>query len=73
MLLKVNVFLSLKKTFLEYLNIALLSQKINAFELIIAEDKLKAITSLQYLTILRSLKHYLNLTDYLRNYVYYYA
>ena len=70
---KANVFISPKKTFLEYPDISLLDQKINAFGLATTEDKLEAIANIQYPTILEDLEHYLDLTEYLRNYVHYYA
>ena len=43
---KANVFISLKKTFLKYLNISLLNQKINVFELVTTENKLKTIANI---------------------------
>lgn len=45
----------------------------NFLDLIIEEEKLKAINSIKYLIILKKLKHYFNFTDYLRNYVSFYA
>ena len=69
---KYNILISSIKTFLEYLNINLLKRRVNLFDLVIAEDKLEAIKTLKYLTTLKVLKHYLDLTNYLRNNVYYY-
>ena len=69
---KYNILISPTKIFLDYFNINLLERRINLFDLIIAEDKLEAIKTLKYLIILRVLKYYLDLINYLRNNVYYY-
>ena len=50
----------------------LLSRKINSFNIIITKDKLKIISEIYYLSILDDLEYYLNLTGYLRSFVYYY-
>ena len=68
-----NITVSPSKTFLGYLDVQLLGRKVNSFGLISLEDKLKAIAQLQYPTTLRDLEHYLGLTGYLRQYVYFYA
>ena len=41
---KVNIILSSKKLFIEYLLISLLRQRVNNFDLIITADKIKIIT-----------------------------
>lgn len=45
----------------------------NFLDLIIEEKKFKAISSINYSITLKDLKHYLDLTSYLRNYVFFYA
>ena len=44
----------------------------NFIKLFIIENKLKIIKTIKYSTILKNLKYYLNLIDYLRNNVHYY-
>ena len=64
--MKFNIIISSIKIFLKYLNVNLLDKKINSFNLISLENKLKAILNLQYLSTLRELEYYLRLIDYLR-------
>lgn len=45
----------------------------NSFELFTADDKLKVIAQFHYSQTLDDLKHYLDLTEYLRNYIHFYA
>ena len=71
--IKYNISISPIKIFLGYLNINLLRRRVNSFGLITTENKLEVIRVLKYSTILRGLKHYLDLIGYLRNYIYYYA
>ena len=52
-----------RKLFLGYLFIKLLKQKVNGLELITAENKLKAISSLSFFYILKKLKIYLKITN----------
>ena len=68
-----NVFIKSTKAFLDYFSVSLLGQKINSFELAIVEDKLKTIAKLHFFRTLRQLKLYLDIIDWLRNYVYFYA
>jgi hypothetical protein len=68
-----NVALNLKKAFLNYSFIILLSQIIDVLELTIAEEKLVAIANLIFSLTLKELKIYLDLTKYLRVYVFWYA
>ena len=68
-----NIFIKSTKTFIEYFIVNLLNQKINSFDLIIAEDKLKVISLLKFPRILQQLKTYLKLISYLREYVSFYA
>ena len=64
--IKFNVFINLKKTFLRFLNVNLLDQKINSLNLITFEEKLKIINLLRYSQTLDDLKHYLRLIEYFR-------
>ena len=68
-----DIRLSLKKSYFDYSTVALLSQKMNAFDLIIAANKLAAIVNLKYSHTLKNLKIYLNFTEWLRNYIVWYA
>ena len=51
----------LKKFYLSYFIIALLSQKVDIFKLFTATDKLKTIMKLKFLYMLKMLKIYLSL------------
>lgn len=68
-----NILISLIKTFLNYFNVNFLKQRVNLFDLITIKNKFKTIKTLKYSTILKILKYYINLTNYLRNYVYYFT
>jgi hypothetical protein len=70
---KLNITLKTKKTYLDYLSISLLRQKVDSLDFITAKDKLKAIVKLSFFKTLRDLKKYLNAIDWLRDYVVYYA
>ena len=70
--MKFNIIISSIKVFLRYSNINLLNKKVNSFDLILLEDKLKAISNLQYFSTLRELEYYLKLIDYLYQYIYFY-
>jgi hypothetical protein len=70
---ELNITLKAKKTYLEYLSISLLRQKIDSLDLITAENKLKAIVKLSFLKTLKDLKKYLEMIEWLRDYVVYYA
>ncbi len=70
---KLNITLKTKKTYLEYFSISLLKQKIDSLELITAENKLKTIVKLSFLKTLKKLKKYLDMIEWLRDYVVYYA
>ena len=70
---KYNISIFLIKIFLNYFNINLLNRRVDLFDLVIAKNKLEAIKALKYSITLKDLKHYLDLADYLRDNVYYYA
>ena len=66
---KYNISIKSFKTFLIYPSIRLLNQKVNFLKLTTDENKLRAINNLKFSIILRQLKHYLGLTEWLRKYV----
>ena len=63
--MKYNITIALIKIFLGYLNINLLGRRINSFNIVIVEDKLKAISEIVYSATLGDLEYYLGLTGYL--------
>lgn len=69
----VNITFKTKKTYLNYFFISFLEQKINNLRLTTLKNKLKVIIILFFLKTLKNLKTYLNITKYLRNYIFYYA
>lgn len=68
-----NIRLSLEKSFLRYPSIKLLGQRVDALGLSTAEEKLAAITQLEFPRTLKDLETYLGMTGYLRQYCPYYA
>lgn len=70
---KFNVALKPSKTFLKYSTITLLRQKIDSFEMSTSIEKLKTILRLKFPLTLSHLEIYLKKTEYLRQYVLYYA
>jgi hypothetical protein len=68
-----NVTLNSKKIFLEYSSIMILKQVINVLDFITIKEKFVAIANLIFSLILKILKIYLNLIDYLRVYVSWYV
>lgn len=72
-LVEYNISISPSKTFLGYPNVNLLGRHVDSLGMATAEDKLKAISKLNYPTTLGDLEHYLGLTGYLRSSVHYYA
>ena len=63
--MKYNITITLIKIFLDYLNINLFNRRINSFNIVIVEDKLKAISKIIYLATLDNLEYYLDLIGYL--------
>ena len=61
------------KTFLDYLSIILLNQRVNGFDIIISKERTTAIRNLVFPKILKNLEIYLNFTNWLRQYIPYYA
>ena len=68
-----NIFLQLKKIFIDYSIVQLLNQKIDSFDLTTVEDKLRAIILLKFFKNFRQLKSYLGLTEFLRKYISHYV
>ena len=68
-----NISLSFKKLFLDYFTIALLEQKIDVFDFITTTDKLETIVKLDFSYTLKNLKIYLKFTEWLREFVTFYA
>ena len=68
-----NIVIKSIKTYLNYFSIALFDQKINNLNLIMIEKKLKVIFKFQFLNSFKLLKFYLNLTKWMKNYIFYYA
>ena len=62
-----------EKGFIGFPSVRLLGQHIDSFGLATAEDKIKAISDLQFPATLADLERYLGMTGYLRNYVPFYA
>lgn len=68
-----NIKLSPKKLFMGYPSIKLLGQRVDALGLSTAEEKLAAISQLEFPRTLKDLETYLGMTGYLRQYAPYYA
>ena len=68
-----DISLSFKKFFLDYFTVALLEQKMNAFEFIIVVDKLAAIIKLNFFYTLKNFEIYFDLIEWLRDFVLWYA
>ena len=68
-----RITLNSAKSYLDYLSIILLRQRVDAFELTILKKKLGAITKLTFSHTLKDLETYLDMTEWLRNYVPYYV
>ena len=61
------------KFYIEYSMITFLEQCVNALDLITVKKKIKIITNLQFSIILKALKAYLSLIEWLRFYIFYYT
>ena len=68
-----NISIKSIKIFLSYSNVVLLRQRVDALELSITDEKLKAIACLKFPDTLKELEHYLDLTEYIRNHIHYYS
>lgn len=70
---RMNIVIKLNKIFLNYSTIALLDQKIDNLDFIIAKNKLTIIRKLRFSRTLKYLEIYLDKTNYLCQYVSYYV
>lgn len=68
-----NISIQPTKSYLNYPNITLLSQRVNSLGLSTFEEKLKIVHLLKYPKTLAALEYYLGLTGYLRSSIHYYA
>ena len=71
--LEYNISIKPTKSYLNFLDVGLLSQQVNFLGLTTSPEKLKAIRLLTYPNTLGTLEYYLGLTVYLRNYIHFYA
>ena len=67
-----NIYLISAKAFLSYLLVQLLRQHVDVLNLTISENKLAVIRNLEFSRTLAALKRYLDMTDYLKQYISYY-
>ena len=70
---RLRIHLKPTKTYLGYLNIQLLGQYVDGLGLTTTQDKIEAITKLEFPKTLQELEAYLGLTGWLRNYIEKYA
>ena len=70
---EINIAFKSFKTFLEYLSIFLLKQKIDNLNLTTIEKKLKTILNFRFFPTFKYLKTYLNKTNYFCQYIFYYV
>ena len=70
---KFNIAIKSIKVFIDYSNVALLEQRVNSLKFSISEEKLRAIANIKFSETLQDLKHYLELIDYIRDHIHYYA
>ena len=70
---KMNVMLKSFKIYFGYFSMSLLDQKVDSLDLSIVEKKLKIILSISFSQSLKHLESYLKKTEYLRQYIFYYA
>ena len=68
-----GISFSSKKSFLSYFTVALLSQKIDAFDFSIVSEKLDAIARLNFSYTFKNLKIYFDLIDWLRKFIVFYV
>ena len=69
---KFNILIKSIKVFFDYPNVILLKQRVNVLNLFIIDEKLKIIAEFKFLSTFKNLKNYLDLTDYIRDHIYYY-
>ena len=64
-----RIILNKRKLYLGYLSVTLLKQRINSLGLSTLEEKIKVILKFKFLKMLKDLEAYLNLTEWLYNYI----
>lgn len=69
---KFNISIKSTKVFLNYSNVVLLRQRVNVLRLSTTDEKLKIIAEFKFSNTLKNLKHYFDLTKYIRDHIYYY-
>lgn len=70
---KLNISIKFIKIFIVYSSVILLSQKVNVLNFSTTEERLKAIFEIKFLEIFIDLKHYLKITNYIKNHIYFYS
>ena len=70
---KMNVMFKSFKIYFKYFSMFLLNQKIDNFDFSIVEKKLKIILSINFSQLLKHFESYLKKTEYLKQYIFYYA
>ena len=70
---KLHIILNSKKSYLRFLTINFLDQKISSLKLIIIQNKIKVIIKLKFSRNLYNLEIYLELTNWLWQYILYYV
>ena len=73
LLKKLKIIINSKKTFLNYLNITLLEQKVDVFKLITTQKRIETLINIKFFIDLETLKRYLRLTKWMRNKITYYT
>lgn len=68
-----NISIKPTKSYLNYLDIGIPGQRVNSLSLTTSEEKLRAIQFFTYPDTLGALEYYLDLTEYLQNYIHFYA
>ena len=68
-----NISLNSFKSFLNYFSMQLLKQKVNAFDLTTATEKIKIIVKFEFFKTLKDFEIYLNFIEWLRHYILYFA
>ena len=70
---KMNIVLKPYKSYIGFLSITLLKQKVDNFEFNISTDKFETFRTMKFPAKLKNLEIYIGMTNYLRNYIPYYA
>ena len=68
-----NISFNSDKSFLNYSSIQLLKQKVDAFDLTIASEKIEAIVKLEFFRNLKNFETYFDFIEWLKHYISYYA